>query len=40
VLIEQFDQFGEVCQRAGQTVDLVDDDDLDLPATNIPKHSL
>lgn len=40
MLIEQFDQFGEVCQRAGQAVDLVDDNDVDLPATNIPKHSL
>src|SRR2546430_187325 len=40
MLVEQFDQFGEVCQRAGQAVDLVDDNDIDLPATNIPKQSL
>ena len=40
MLVEQFDQLGEVCQRAGQAVDLVDDDDVDLPATNILKQSL
>ena len=28
--IEQFDQLGEVGQRTGQAVDLVDDDDIDL----------
>src|SRR5207253_4035538 len=29
--IEQFDQFGEVRQRPRQTVDFVDDDDINLP---------
>src|SRR5258706_2604148 len=33
--IEQFDQLGEVGQRPRQTVDLVDDDDVDLPGANI-----
>ena len=28
--VEQFDQLGEVRQRAGQAVHLVDDDDVDL----------
>ena len=28
--IEQLDQLGEVGQRAGQAVDLVNDDDIDL----------
>ena len=40
MLVEQFDQLGEVGQRAGQAVDLVDDDDIDLPAPNILQQSL
>ena len=35
MLIEQFDQLGEVRQRAGQAVDLVDDDHVDLVGPNI-----
>ena len=38
--IEQLNQLGKICQRSRQTVDLVNDDDIDLPATNIPKQSL
>ena len=30
--IEQFHQLGEVRQRTGQPVDLIDDDDIDLPS--------
>ena len=40
VLIEQLDQLGEVRQRAGQTVDLVDDDDVDLPGPHVLKQPL
>jgi hypothetical protein len=40
VLIEQLHELGEVCQRPGQAVDLIDDDDFDLPAANIPQQSL
>ena len=40
VLIEQFDQLGEVGQRAGQAVDLVDDDDVDLAGPDILQQSL
>src|SRR5262249_19716858 len=38
--IEQFDQFCEVGQRSGQPIDLVDDDDVDLPATDIVQKLL
>src|SRR5258708_4528327 len=38
--IEQFDQFGEVRQRPRQTVDLVDDDDINLPGADIVQQSL
>jgi len=38
--IEQFDQLGEVGQRPRQTVDLVDDDDVDLPGANIIQQLL
>ena len=38
--IEQFDQLGEVGQRSRQTVDLVDDDDVDLPGANIIQQLL
>ena len=27
--VEQLDQFGEIGKRTGETVDLVDDDDVD-----------
>ena len=33
--VEQLDQLGEVRQRAGQPVDLVDDDDVDLPGPDV-----
>ncbi len=31
MLVEEFHQLGEVGERAGQPVDLVDDNDVDLP---------
>ncbi len=34
MLVEEFDQLGEVGERAGQPVDLVDDDDLDPSGPN------
>ena len=40
VLVEQFDQLGEVRQRAGQAIDLVDDDDVDLPGPHVLKQPL
>ena len=38
--IEQLDQFGEVGERAGQTVDLVDHDDIDLAGPDILQQAL
>ena len=38
MLVEQLHQLGEVSQRAGQTVDLVDDDDVDLAAADVAQH--
>jgi hypothetical protein len=35
VSIEQLDQFGKVRQRPRQAVDLVDDDDVNLPGADI-----
>ena len=35
--IEQFDQLGEVGQRPRQTVDLVDDDDVENPFRSASK---
>ena len=35
MLIEELDQLGEVGQRSGQPVDLVDDDDVDLAGPNV-----
>ena len=40
MLIEQFDQLGEVGQRSRQPVDFVDDDDVDLAAPNVFKKLL
>ena len=40
MLIEQLDQLGEVSQRAGQAVDLVDDDDVDLSGFHILQQTL
>jgi hypothetical protein len=38
--IEQLDQFGEVRKRPGQTVDLVDNDDVNLPPSDIAQQTL
>ena len=40
VLVEQLDELGEVGQRAGQAVDLVDDDDVDLAGPHIVQQPL
>ena len=40
MLIEQFDQFGEVRQRAGEAVDLVDDDHVNLARPYVLKEPL
>ena len=38
--IEQLDQLGKVGQRAGQAIDLVDDDDIDLAGADIVQQTL
>jgi hypothetical protein len=38
--VEEFDQLGEVGERAGQPVDLVDDYDVDPATANIIKELL
>ena len=38
--VEQLDQFGEVGERTGETVDLVDDDDVDPALPDGLKKSL
>jgi hypothetical protein len=38
--IEQLDELGEVRQRAGQPVDLVDDNDVHLPGPDVSQQSL
>jgi hypothetical protein len=38
--IEQFHQLGEVGERAGQAIDLVDHDDVDLPRADILQQAL
>ena len=38
--VEQLDQLGEVRQRAGQAVDLVDDDDVDLAGSDVVQEPL
>jgi hypothetical protein len=38
--VEQLDQLGEIGERPGQTVDLVDDDDIDLAAADIIQQLL
>ena len=38
--IEQLNQLGEVCQRPRQAVDLVDDDDVNLPGADIVQQLL
>jgi hypothetical protein len=40
VFIEEFDQLGEVGKRPCQTIDLVDDDDIDLSSANLVQQLL
>ena len=40
MLVEQLHQLGEIGQRAGQAVDLVDDDDVDLAVADIVQQPL
>ena len=40
VPVEQLDQLGEVRQRTGQAVDLVDDDDVDLSGSDVGQQPL
>jgi hypothetical protein len=40
VLVEQLDQLGEVGERAGETVDLIDDHDADLASPDIGQKPL
>jgi hypothetical protein len=37
--VEQFDQLGEVCQRASQPIDLVDHDDIDPAVPDVGQHA-
>ena len=38
--VEEFDQLGEVGERAGQPVDLVDNDDVDPSSANVIQQPL
>jgi hypothetical protein len=38
--IEQFDQLGKIGQGAGQTIDLVDDNDIDATGANVSEKLL
>ena len=40
MLVEELNQLGEVGERAGQPVDLVDHDDVDLPSPYIIQQFL
>jgi hypothetical protein len=40
MLVEQLHQLGEICQRSGQSVHFVDDDDIDLRAANVAQKLL
>src|SRR5580704_12674218 len=40
MLIKQLNQLGEVCQRSGQPVDLVDDNNVDLAGSDLGKKCL
>jgi hypothetical protein len=40
VLVEQLRQLGEIGQRTGQAVDLVDDDDIDLAVADVAQQPL
>jgi hypothetical protein len=35
VLVKEFDKLGEICQRPGKAVDLVDDNDVDLLGSDL-----
>jgi hypothetical protein len=39
VLVKQIDQLGEIRQRAGQAVDLVDDNDVDLASPHVVEEA-
>ena len=40
MLVEHLDQLGEVGERAGQPIDLIDDDDVDPSCLNIGEQLL
>src|SRR5271168_1433831 len=40
MLVEEFHQLGKVGKRPGEPVDLIDDDDVDLPGSHIVKQYL
>ena len=40
MLVEHLDQFGEVGERAGQPIDLIDDDHVDPPRLHIGEQPL
>jgi hypothetical protein len=40
MLVEQLDQLGEICQRPGEAVDLVDNDDVDLAGLYVLQQPL
>ena len=40
MLIEKFDQLGKIGERTGQTIDLIDDDDVDLAGADIIQQTL
>jgi hypothetical protein len=40
MLIKEFDELGEVGERAGQAIDLVDHDDVDPPLSDVGQESL
>ena len=40
MLVEQLDQFGEVRERAGQPINLIDDDHIDPPRLHIVEKLL
>ena len=40
MLIEKLDELGKIGERTGQTIDLVDDDDVDLAGADIVQQTL
>ena len=40
MLVEQFDELGKICERPGQSVDLVDQDYIDLAGAYVIEKSL